>query len=177
MSEQRTYELGPDDARLTVHTGTAGPAANMGHNLELTVDAWSGTLELGDDGGKLTLEADGSSLRLTGTSNPKGNSKSDAERVKRTIDERILKHASIRFASTAVSGERRALHVTGALTILGTERPLEFTLAIADDGALSGEASFAHTRWGIKQYSAMAGALKVADEVTIRVEGRLPEPS
>ncbi len=177
MTDQSTYQLGPDDAQLTVHTGTAGPAASMGHDLELTVDSWQATLLVGGDSGKLTLRADGSSLRLTGTSNTRGSSEADAERVKHTIDDRVLKHAQISYESSSVTGPRSSLLVEGTLTILGTSRPLEFKLAIGDDGALSGEATLAHTNWGIKQYSAMAGTLKVADPVTIRVRGRLPAPA
>ena len=57
----------------------------------------------------------------------------------------------------------------------GTSRPLAFDLAVADDGAITGEAVVRQSEWGMKPYSALFGALKVADEVIVRIDGRLPQ--
>ena len=44
------------------------------------------------------------------------------------------------------------------------------------DGEVSGSARIKQSRLGIKPYSALFGALKVADEVEVSVEATLPAP-
>jgi polyisoprenoid-binding protein YceI len=63
--------------------------------------------------------------------------------------------------------------VQGELTLAGQAAPLTFELTAAD-GSLGGSAVIKQSDWGIKPYSALFGALKVADEVTVVVEARLP---
>ena len=60
----------------------------------------------------------------------------------------------------------------GDLTLVGTSRPLAFDLAL-DDGHLSGSAVVTQTEWGMEPYSALFGALKVADEVRVEIDARL----
>ena len=55
----------------------------------------------------------------------------------------------------------------GELTLVGTTRPIAFDLAVGDDGALSATAIVTQTRWGMKPYSALFGALKVLDDVEV----------
>jgi hypothetical protein len=139
--------FGPDNARLTVHTTRAGAAARAGHDLTILVERWSATLD--DDG--LALEASPSSLRVLeghGGVTPLG----DAEKA--TIEQRIedlLPDAPITY--------RR-----GELTLNGVTRPLEYTF----DGT-EGRAELRQTDFAIKPFSALLGALKVADRVEIRV--------
>ena len=87
----------------------------------------------------------------------------------------MLRGGAIEFGSTAVTpgaGEGR-LRVTGELEIAGTARPVEVELAI-EGGRLTGEATIAQSEWGIKPYSALLGALKVADRVRVTVDAELP---
>jgi hypothetical protein len=58
-----THRLGPASATLSVHTKRTGAAAKAGHNLELAVTAWEGTIEVGAETA-MTLTADSSSLRV-----------------------------------------------------------------------------------------------------------------
>ena len=79
----------------------------------------------------------------------------------------------IAFRSTAVRAEGDGeLRVEGDLTIVGTTKPIAFELEIGDDGALRGDRLVTQTDWEMKPYSALFGALKVADEV--EVDGRGP---
>jgi polyisoprenoid-binding protein YceI len=64
--------------------------------------------------------------------------------------------------------------VRGELELAGATEPVEFALMLGDDGHLTGEATINQSEWGIKPYSTLFGALKVADEVKVTVEAELP---
>ena len=63
----------------------------------------------------------------------------------------------------------------GELTLGGTTRPIAFDLAIGDDGKVTGAAVVKQTEWGMKPYSTLFGALKVADEVRVEIDAALPQ--
>ena len=56
----------------------------------------------------------------------------------------------------------------------GSSHRVEIELSVSSKGEVSGGATLRQTDWGIKPYSALFGALKVADEVEVVVEARLP---
>jgi polyisoprenoid-binding protein YceI len=173
------YELGPDDAKLTVHTRKGGAAAKAGHNLLIEVTAWSGSLEVGDDPAatRIDLVADSGSLVVReGTGGIQSLGDDEKASIAQTIGEEILKGGTIEFhSSSVVAGEGGGpLQVSGELDLLGTRRPLTFELAATDDGRLTGSAALKQTDFGIKPYSALFGTLKVVDEIEVRVDGNLP---
>jgi hypothetical protein len=176
--EPGTYDFGPQNARLMVATGRTGGAAKAGHDLTLEVSAWNGTLQLGEgaDGTSVTLHADGSSLRvLEGHGGMKKLDDGDKKNIEQTIDDEVLKATAIDFSSNAVEpahGSGR-LTVRGTLAFAGVSNPLTFDLDIAEDGHLTGSAIVKQSDWGIKPYSALFGALKVADEATVTVDANL----
>lgn len=172
-----THTLGPDDARLTVNTGKAGAIAVAGHNLLIEVGSWSGTLTIGDDGAvdALSLSADSRSMKvLEGTGGVQSLGDDDKAGIAKTIDEEVLKGGDIEYSSTHVHGSDGQLTVEGELNLLGTQRPLSFQLTLGDDGHLSGTATFKQSGWGMKPYSAMFGTLKVANELSVSIDGQLP---
>jgi polyisoprenoid-binding protein YceI len=173
-----TYTLGPENAELLVHTGRKGGAAKAGHDLVIEVVSWSATFELADDPAQssLALSADGGSLRVReghGGMTKLGDEEKQA--ITQTIDEEVLEGAAIEFRSTAVApgATPSQLRVKGELELVGTTRPVEFELDLTDGGHLTGEATLIQSEWGIKPYSTLFGALKVADEVKVTVEGDL----
>jgi polyisoprenoid-binding protein YceI len=172
------YSLGPQDATLTVHTGKTGAAAKAGHNLTIEVTGWQATLDLGD-APALTLTADPRSLRvLDGHGGMQALGDDDKDNIKKSIDREVLKGTTIAFRSTAVTpGPDGHLTVAGELELWGARRPLTFDLAVGADGALSGRAVVTQTAFGVKPYSTLFGTLKVADDVEVRVDGRLPTPA
>jgi polyisoprenoid-binding protein YceI len=168
-----TYTLGPDDGTLSVRTGRTGTVAKAGHDLLIHVAAWSATLDL--ETPRVTLDADATSLHVVeGTGGMKSLDEDDRANIRQTIDDEILKRADIRFRSTAAERTDGGLAVRGELTLVGATRPLAFDLAL-DDGRVSGVALVTQTEWGIKPYSALFGALKVADEVRVEIDARLPQ--
>jgi polyisoprenoid-binding protein YceI len=168
-----TYTLGPDDGTLSVRTGRTGTVAKAGHDLLIHVAAWSATLDL--ETPRVTLDADATSLHVVeGTGGMKSLDEDDRANIRQTIDDEILKRADIRFRSTAAERTDGGLAVRGELTLVGATRPLAFDLAL-DDGRVKGVALLTQTEWGIKPYSALFGALKVADEVRVEIDARLPQ--
>jgi len=169
-----THPLGPNDARLTVHTRKAGAAAVAGHNLLIEVGSWSATLTLGD-GAALTLTADSRSLKvLEGTGGIQSLGDGDMANISQTIDDEVLKGGAIEFRSDSVEATPGGLTVRGELNLLGSRKPITFELHVAEDGRFSGEATIKQSDWGMKPYSALFGTLKVADEVSVAIDGRLP---
>jgi polyisoprenoid-binding protein YceI len=172
-----TYRLGPDDGTLSVRTTRTGAAAKAGHDLVIHVTAWEATLEVGDDAADTSIElnVDGASLHVReGTGGLQSLGDGDKASIRQTIDDDVLKRQAISFRSTAVTGADANLTVQGELTLAGTTRPLAFDLALGDDGTLSAVAVVKQTDWGMKPYSALFGALKVADEVEVAIDARLP---
>ena len=163
------YELGPDNATLSVRTGRVGAAAVAGHDLLLHVTSWHATLEVGA-ATAVTAEIDAGSLRVqygTGGMQPLGDD--DKANIEQTIDDEILKQRSITFRSTSVEVEGDMLQVRGELTLAGRTRPLVFDVDTGD-GRLDAKVVLTQSRWGIKPYTALFGALKVADEVEITLD-------
>jgi polyisoprenoid-binding protein YceI len=173
-----TYELGPRNGKLLVETSRTGGAAKAGHDLTLEVTSWNGTLQLGEEpnGTSVTLRADGSSLQVReGRGGIKKLDEDDKLNIQQTIDDEVLKATSIDFRSTAVEGtpESSRLLVIGELEFAGRTNPIEFELEVGEDGHVTGRATVKQSDWGIKPYSALFGALRVADEVDVTVDAEL----
>jgi polyisoprenoid-binding protein YceI len=163
--------FGPDNASLRIRTSRTGGAAKAGHDLLIEVESWQATLDL-DAQPALTLTADSRSLRvLEGTGGIKSLTESDKADIKKTIDKEVLKGTPIEFRSTEVREADGGLSVSGELSIQGKQAPVTFSLARADDGHVTGSTAVTQSEFGIKPYSALFGALKVADKVTVLIDG------
>jgi len=168
------HRLGPDNATLSVHTKRGGAAAKAGHDLELQVTSWQATLDL--DAGSAELTADATSLRVRkGSGGMQALGDEDKANIHQTIDDEVLARQNVTFRSTrmerAEDGSR--LSIEGDLTLAGTTQPIAFDVAVDDDGTLRASAVVTQTRWGMKPYSALFGALKVLDDVEVVLEGHL----
>lgn len=173
-----THKLGPDDATLTVRTGKSGAAAMAGHNLLMEVTSWSATLALSEDSALtgLTLTADSRSFKVDadGAAGIHPLGEEDKSNIAQTIDDEVLKGGEIEFRSDSIEQIGERLRVHGELNLLGQRRPLMFEVSIGDDGRIGGEVTLKQSDWGIKPYSALFGTLKVADELRVVIDGRLP---
>ncbi|MDQ6803620.1 MAG: YceI family protein [Actinomycetota bacterium] len=169
-----THKLGPDNGTLSVNTGRSGAASKAGHDLVLHVGSWEATLTIGEDPSQssLTLDADPDSVKVVkGSGGIQALGDDDKQNIKKTIDDDVLKRESIQFRSTSVqtAGDNK-LTVSGDLTLRGKTKPITFDLAVGESGNVSGSAVVKQTNHGMKPYSALFGALKVADEVTVTIE-------
>jgi len=170
-------KFGHDNASLTVRTARQGAAAKAGHDLLIEVGAWDATLDL-DGQPALTLNADSRSLLvLEGTGGIKALTDDDRADIAKTINEEVLKGCAIEFRSSEVQRTPGGLAVRGELTLRGKRSPATFELAIGDDGHLTGSTTVTQTQFGMKPYRALFGALKLADEVQVAIDGRLDQSS
>jgi polyisoprenoid-binding protein YceI len=94
----------------------------------------------------------------------------DKADIRKTIDKDVLKKKDISFSSSSAAAEGDGLTVSGDLSMGGKSNPVTFTLT-GDGGSIAGSAKVSQSDWGIKPYSALFGALKVNDDVTVEVEG------
>jgi polyisoprenoid-binding protein YceI len=168
-----THRLGPANSTLWVRTKRGGAAAKAGHDLDMEVTAWEATLEIGD-ASSAELSADAGSLRVRrGSGGMQALGEDDRANIHQTIDDEVLKRRDIVFRSTQVEPGGDGLRVEGDLTLAGKTQPIVFELTAGEDGTLTGRAIVMQTRWGMKPYSALWGALKVLDEVEVALEGHL----
>ena len=174
------YELGPDNGRLTIHTTRAGVAARAGHDLVIEAGRWRATLS--GEPLQLQAEIDATSLLVRdGTGGVKPLTDSDREEIGKNIEQKVLntgQHPTISFASTGgrMLDEHR-WQVDGNLTLAGTTVPVQVPVEVEPDPdgiRLRATVTVVQSRFGIKPYTAMMGALKVADEVEIRAEATAP---
>src|SRR4051794_12830073 len=130
------YELGPNDANLTVRTRKAGAASKAGHNLRLAVTSWRATLDVAEDPAQtaMTLTADARSLRVReGTGGMQALGDDDKASIEQTIDDEVLAGAAIEFRSRRVTpGSNGGLGVEGDLQLAGATRPVAFELSTSD---------------------------------------------
>ncbi len=172
MPIQGTHTIGPERATLSVKTRRTGAAAKAGHDLLIEVSSWQATIEAGEDPAqtRVALHADGTSLHVReGTGGIQSLGEDDKASIRTTIDDDVLKRADIEFRSTSVEAapDGSRLSVQGELTLVGNTRPIAFDVLIGADGRLRARAVVKQTEWGIKPYSTLFGALKVADEVEV----------
>lgn len=158
-----------------MRTGRTGAAAKAGHDLLIDVTAWHATLEVGEDPAQTTivLDADATSLRVReGTGGMQALDDDDKASIEQTIDDDVLQRTAIEFRSTAVltSADGSRWSVQGDLTLVGKTCPISFDLSVGDNGTLSGSVVVKQTDWGIRPYSTLFGALKVADEVEVVID-------
>ena len=169
MSQQN---FGPDNASLTNRTGRTGGAAKAGHDLVIEVESWQATLDPGAQPA-LTLKADSRSLRvLQGTGGIKSLTESDKTDIKKTIDKEVLKGCDIEFRSSDVTETPGGLSVRGELSLNGKQAPVTFDLALGEGGGVHGSAQVTQSAFGMKPYSALFGALKVADDVEVVIDSK-----
>lgn len=175
-----TYSIGPKDGTLKVCTAKSGVGAKMAHNLVMEARTWSATVNYSaDDISASTVEAtiDPTSLEIVeATGGVKPLSDSDRKDIAKNINDKALqtkKHPEISFRSSGVTGTPPSVALSGDLTIVGVTKPVTVAVTLNDDG-VSAEATVVQTDYGIKPYSAMLGALKVADAVEIAVTVNLP---
>ena len=162
---------------LDVITGTAGPAAKMGHRLTIAMRSWQATVQwaaktpssvevIVDVESLQVLRGEGGITPLTAPERAIARSN-----ALKSLDAK--KFPSIRFTSATIATITGGYRLEGTLEIPGISR--QQTVDVDDDGQrLSSAVTVRQSDFGIKPYSLMMGALKVADEVMVRFDGAQP---
>jgi polyisoprenoid-binding protein YceI len=183
MSTQ--FELDKRRSRVTVKVFASGVLAGLGHNPTLAARKISGTLQFDPDKPQsssieLILQAD--SLEVTDDMKKK-----DREEIEQRTKEEVLevgKHAEITFKSTDISVQESGnssyrLQITGELSLHGVTRQKQVDAQASlhnHEFKLLGEFTISQSEFKLKRVSALAGALKVKDEVqcAFEVHGHKP---
>ena len=162
------------DGELHIITGVAGRAAKMGHRLTIGMRSWQAGVQWSDGqptGAQVSVDVDslevlGGQGGLTPLAGPeKSVARSNALK---SLDAK--KFPQISFTADDVAKTADGYRLTGAVEIHGTSRPQTVDIKVDDQGdtlALSARVQVTQSDFGVKPYSLMMGALKVADEVTI----------
>ncbi len=182
MRAMDALTLGPQHGTLTLHTGVAGKAAKMGHNLTIEVTDWSAEVSFdGDVPSTARLRADLASLHVV---KGEGGVKPVSEKDKQSIRDNALstlkaaQHPDVTFSSTSIRATPAGYALDGELAIAGTSRPATVEVSVTDAGGhwtVTGGAPVVQTEYGLKPYSTMMGGLKVRDRVDVRLEAAVPK--
>jgi len=169
-----THQIGPSNGSLKIKTGKEGAAAKMGHDLIIEIGSWEGTVQAGDNP-SVTLTADPSSIgAIEGSGGAKALSDKDRADIKKSIGNKVLGSSQITFTSSEVTFEGGSGRAAGDLSLAGKSNQITAPLTVGSDGAVSASVTLSQSDYGIKQFSAMMGALKVKDQVEVVLEAKLP---
>jgi polyisoprenoid-binding protein YceI len=169
-----THQIGPSNGSLKIKTGREGAAAKAGHDLVLEAKTWDGTVEIGDNA-SVTLNVDPGSIEVeSGSGGAKPLGDKDKGDIKKSMREKVLGSSHITFKSSDVQADNGSLHVKGDLSVAGSSDSVSIPCSVGDDGTVRGSINLSQSAFGIKQFKALFGALKVADQVEVQIEAKLP---
>jgi len=155
---------------IQVFTFKEGLLSAMAHDLQLNLEKFDITLE----GENLRAEFPLQTLTLVGPveDGQVQPDKYDAGKradVHKAMNEEILhtdRHPTARFSGRATpKGE--GYSVSGELELAGQKSPLAFEVA-TQGGTFNGEFEIQPSRWGVAQYKAALGAIRLKDQVRVR---------
>ncbi len=169
-----THQIGPSNGSVTIKTGREGAAAKAGHDLTLEATSWDGTLEIGDNN-SVQLNVDPASIEVvSGTGGAKPLGDKDKADIKKSITGKVLGSSQISFKSSEVQADNGSLNVKGDLSVAGGSDSVNIPCTVSEDGTVRGSITLSQSSFGIKQFKALMGALKVSDQVEIQIEAKLP---
>ncbi len=170
------YVLDPARSRFTVQAFARGMLSVLGHSPTFAVRDFTGELHftpdaLDEDAFLLTVRAD--SLALTDAV-----SAADRAEIERQMRQDVLETADypeIVFQSGAFQADRITenwyrLQLAGELRLHGVKKPhaVDAQLRLLDDEVrLSGQSTLAQSAYRIKEVSALAGTIKLKDELKL----------
>ena len=174
MSGDRQWALDASDGELVLHTGVAGTASRMGHRLTIAVRSWHATVRFaGEEPSEVELTVDVDSLEVVrgeGGVTPLSGPEKSVVRANALKSLRAERYPQIRFHSSDIEPAPGFFHLAGTLEICG--RTGHHTVDVRaenrdNDWHIQAETDVRHTDYGVKPYSTLMGAMKVADEVHV----------
>jgi polyisoprenoid-binding protein YceI len=167
--EPGTYKFGPNNGEMLVKIYREGMAKKVGHDLIIEVNSWDAEANIAEDpeGSTFSGSADVNSFTVRqGVGGMKPLSDSDKADIKKNITQKILTTPNISFKSTGVDPSTNT--VSGEMTIMGKTNPIDIKLS-ESGGKVTANFTVVQSKWGIKPFQAMMGALKVRDAVEIEI--------
>ena len=174
----QTWTYDDADAELVAVTGREGPAARLGHDLTLRWRHWHAEVEHVDGvptSVRVTVPLEGLEV-VRGDGGVKGLSAPERALARRQALKVLggRTHPTIELHADTFEQGGGGWDVTGTLRVNGASSPC--TLRVTErDGRLDVATTVRHSDVGVERVKLAAGALSVADQVEVRVEG-LPDP-
>jgi polyisoprenoid-binding protein YceI len=172
--------LGPDNGALTLHTAAEGTAARFGHNLQIRLGQWSAKIVFEDDvPTSVQVKAETESLEVAkGFGGVSPISSIDKKLIRRNAVKSLKASAypEARFACQEIRKTADGFDLIGQLEIAGAERPQTISVRVAQAPRgyeVSAEFDVKQTSFNVKPYSAMLGAMKVADLVKVQLSAAI----
>ena len=182
-----TSRIDPGQTHLVVRTYKDGVGSALAHDHVVEATEISGTIEYDParpEASSVVIEARTGSLRVDDpptrrrfglAGEPSESDRADIAKAMRAPDQLdVARYPMIRFASTRVvpQGEGR-LQITGKLTIRGATREVTFPATVTlERDVLRARATlrFLQSSFGYRPYSALLGAIRNKDEVSLDVD-------
>lgn len=178
----RTWSLDASSGELLIRTGVAGPAAKTGHRLTIAMRTWEARVDWrGKEpaGVDLTVAVDSLEvIKGEGGVTPLGGPEKSIARSNALKSLDAKKFPQISFTASDVTKTADGYRISGAVEIHGKTRPQVVDLAVQDSGdawTMSAQVAVIQTDFGVKPYSLLMGAVKVADQVTIDFRATHPK--
>lgn len=170
----QTWHLDQSDGRLLVRTGVAGRAAKMGHRLTIAMKRWEATVGWsGSEPAELAMTVDVDSMQVVGGEGGVTPLSASEKLLARSNALKVLdsKHfPQITFQSSVIDRTESGYRLTGTVQIHGKARDCVVDLSVegaGDTWRMFTDVVIRHTDFGVKPYSMLMGAVKVADAVTV----------
>jgi hypothetical protein len=155
---------------IQVFTFKEGLLSAVAHDLELKLD----TFDLSLDGDTVRGEFPLKSITLVGpvedgVAQPDKYDAGKRADVHKAMNEDVLRtdqHPTARFEGRAVA-KGAGYSVGGELELAGKKAPLSFDV-MKEGASYRGDFEIQPSRWGVEQYKAMLGAIRLKDHVKVR---------
>lgn len=152
----------------------------MGHDLTIEVTQWSGEVTVPEeaDGGvsaaTVSAELDLSSMEVReGTGGAKPLSDKDRQEILKGARKALGRATTVSFTSSKIIPSSTGGAIDGTITLNGKSQPARLQVTTKEPGKYRGNTTIKQTDFGITPFSAMLGALRLADEVGAEFEVNL----
>ena len=160
------------DATIHVFTYKEGLLSRLAHDLRLTLTQFEVSLR----GAALSARMEPGSLEVDGVMQAgqlRANepSPADKQKIHQSLVEEVLhtrEHPELSY-SGRVTNSKPPFVIEGTLALCGKHLPLAFQMELRG-GRLHADIPLVPSRWGIKPFRALGGALKVRDAVRITID-------
>jgi hypothetical protein len=171
-----TYDASDAEVSVYVRRDPNTLLASLGHDLEVAVREF--TIDLEPEAQTVTARFEAESLEPVDAidwetrERTEALSDGDREDISGSIADELLevdRFPAIIFESTDVKATDEGWRVTGDLELHGQVHAIAFD-AERQGGRAVADVTLDYTRWGIDQYSALLGALKVGPELVVTID-------
>lgn len=176
----QTFTLDPSTGSLRAELFRDGPLAAFGHDHQIASSSFTGTIELSSASATLSMTVDARALRVEDPL-PEGDLARIAATMRGSKGLDVERYPAMTLVSDSIEPvpeEQDVWHLIGRFSMHGSTQTIEapVTMALGPGGGrwFSGYVRLRQSDFGIKPYSAFAGAVRVRDDfvVTFSLLGR-----